>query len=87
MNTYDVSLVSCEGYDDRQVETALRAVLEPIHGLDFVHPGVTVGVKVTLRRIEILYKHVISAALSSCYNETGDRKGGCEVVGTTDFPL
>ena len=47
-NTYDVSLVSCEGYDDRQVETALRAVLEPIHGLDFVYPGMTVGVKVNL---------------------------------------
>jgi len=50
MNTYDVSLVSCEGYDDRQVETALRAVLEPIHGLDFVHPGMTVGIKVNRRK-------------------------------------
>ena len=45
---YDVSVISCGDYDEKQVETALRAVLEPIHGLDFVKPGMTVGVKVNL---------------------------------------
>ncbi|MBQ3279844.1 MAG: DUF362 domain-containing protein [Clostridia bacterium] len=48
MNMYDVSVAPCEEYGDQQVESALRAVLEPIHGLDFVHPGMTVGIKVNL---------------------------------------
>ncbi len=47
-HAYDVSLVPCKDYDDQQVESALRAVLEPVHGLDFVHPGMTVGIKVNL---------------------------------------
>ena len=50
MNMYDVSVAPCEEYGDQQVESALRAVLEPIHGLDFVHPGMTVGIKVNLVR-------------------------------------
>ena len=47
-DVYDVSLAPCEAYDDQQVEAAMRAVLEPIHGLDFVRPGLTVGIKVNL---------------------------------------
>lgn len=48
MNQYDVSLEPCEDYDDQRVEAALRALLEPIHGLDFVKAGMTIGVKVNL---------------------------------------
>ena len=48
MSDYDVSIVPCDSYDDEQVTAALRAALEPIHGLDFVRSGMTVGVKVNL---------------------------------------
>ncbi len=48
MKEYDVSIVPCGDYDDERVEAAMRAVLEPIRGLDFVRPGMTVGVKVNL---------------------------------------
>ena len=48
MNQYDVSVVPCDSYEDEQVEAALRAALEPIDGLDFVQPGMTVGIKVNL---------------------------------------
>ncbi len=48
MEVYDVSVVPCGDYDDANVEAALRAALEPIRGLDFVRPGMTVGVKVNL---------------------------------------
>ncbi len=48
MSDYDVSVVPCDDYDDERVAAALRAALEPIHGLDFVRPGMTVGVKVNL---------------------------------------
>ncbi len=50
MNAYDVSISRCEEYEDGQVEAALRAVLEPVCGLDFVQPGMTVGIKVNLVR-------------------------------------
>ncbi len=45
---YDVSIAPCGTYDDECVETALREALAPIGGLDFVRPGMTVGVKVNL---------------------------------------
>ncbi len=48
MEQYDVSVVPCGTYDDDRVEAALRAALEPIGGLDFVRPGMTVAVKVNL---------------------------------------
>ena len=48
MEQYDVSVVPCGTYDDAGVEEALRAALEPIGGLDFVRPGMTVAVKVNL---------------------------------------
>lgn len=46
--SYDVSIVPCGDYEDEGVEAALRAVLEPIRGLDFVQPGMRIGVKVNL---------------------------------------
>ena len=45
---YDVSVVPCQSYDDAEVESALRAVLEPIDGLAFVRPGMRVAVKLNL---------------------------------------
>ena len=43
-----VSIVSCPGYDDASVETALREALSSVGGLDFVTPGMRVAVKVNL---------------------------------------
>ncbi len=48
MKPYDVSIVPCEDYDDVRVEAALREALAPIGGLDFVQPGMRVGLKVNL---------------------------------------
>lgn len=48
MELYEVSAAACGDYEDQRVEAALRAVLEPIGGLDFIQPGMTVGVKVNL---------------------------------------
>ncbi len=48
MELFDVSVVPCADYDEQRVEDALRAALEPVGGLDFVQPGMTVGVKVNL---------------------------------------
>ena len=48
MDQYDVSIIACEDYDEDRVENALRAALLPIGGLDFVKPGMTVGIKVNL---------------------------------------
>lgn len=48
INEYDVSVAPCGSYEDAQADAALRAVLEPIQGLDFVRPGMTVGIKVNL---------------------------------------
>ena len=45
---YDVSLAECRTYDDAALEAALRHVLEPLGGLDFVTPGMCVAVKVNL---------------------------------------
>ena len=47
-NSYDVTLAPCEDYDESRVESALRAALSPINGLDFVKPGMRVAVKVNL---------------------------------------
>ena len=44
----DVSIVSCERYVDAEVASALRRALEPLGGLDFVHPGMRVAVKLNL---------------------------------------
>lgn len=44
----DVSLVPCATYTPGEIESALRAVLAPVGGLDFVVPGMTVGIKANL---------------------------------------
>ena len=43
-----VSITECRSYEDREVEQALAALLEPLGGLDWVTPGMTVGLKVNL---------------------------------------
>ena len=44
----DVSIVSCERYEDAEVASALRRALEPLGGLEFVRPGMRVAVKLNL---------------------------------------
>lgn len=43
-----VSVVSCRSYDPAECRRALIDVLAPLGGLDFVSPGMTVGVKANL---------------------------------------
>ena len=43
-----VVMTPCESYDDAAVKAALEAVLAPIGGLDWVTPGMTVGIKANL---------------------------------------
>lgn len=43
-----VSVVPCDNYDPAQAETALRQALQPLGGLDWVTPGMTVAVKANL---------------------------------------
>ena len=45
---FDVCVVRCESYEQRAVTDALRAVLEPLGGLEWVKPGMRVGVKANL---------------------------------------
>ncbi|MBQ8831817.1 MAG: DUF362 domain-containing protein [Oscillospiraceae bacterium] len=44
----EVSLVKCESYDEKEVRTALEAVLEPVGGLEWVRSGMTVVIKANL---------------------------------------
>ncbi len=43
-----VTLYPCHTYDQTEVTSALREVLDAIGGLDFVTPGMTVGIKANL---------------------------------------
>ena len=43
-----VVMTPCESYDDAAVKAALEAVLAPIGGLDWVTPGMVVGIKANL---------------------------------------
>ena len=44
----DVSIVRCSSYDEAEVVEAMRTVLEPIGGLDWVQPGMKIAVKANL---------------------------------------
>ena len=44
----DVSIVSCPAYEEGACREALIRALEPIGGLDFVKPGMRVGIKANL---------------------------------------
>ncbi len=44
----NVSVVSCNSYDFDGAEKALREALEPLGGLDWVKPGMTVAIKANL---------------------------------------
>ena len=54
MNRYNfppnapVAMTPCSNYTDAAVKTALSAVLEPLGGLDWVTPGMVVGIKANL---------------------------------------
>ena len=43
-----VVMTPCESYEDTAIQAALEAVLAPIGGLDWVTPGMTVGIKANL---------------------------------------
>lgn len=45
---YQVSIAPCEGYESQEVKNALQAALQPIGGLDWVTPGMTVAIKANL---------------------------------------
>lgn len=45
---WDVSVVRCDSYDMAEVDAALRAALEPIGGLDWIRPGMKIGIKANL---------------------------------------
>ena len=44
----DVSVVPCDAYEPEQCKAALRAVLAPLGGLDFIKPGDRVIIKANL---------------------------------------
>ena len=44
----DVSIVPCSSYEDREVRDALRRVLEPLGGLDWVIPNMKIAIKANL---------------------------------------
>ena len=44
---FDVSVARCADYAPEAVTRALRAALEPLGGLDWVKPGMRVGIKAT----------------------------------------
>ena len=44
----DVSVVGCDAYEPEQAKAALRALLEPLGGLDFVRKGDRVVIKANL---------------------------------------
>jgi len=44
----DVSIARCESYEPKAVKDALSAALKPIHGLDWVVPGMKIAIKANL---------------------------------------
>ena len=48
MSEYDVSAVKCQSYDENEIESALKAVLSPIGGLDWVKEGMKIAIKANL---------------------------------------
>ena len=46
---YDVAIARCESYEPHTVKDALSAALAPIHGLDWVTPGMRIAVKANLK--------------------------------------
>ena len=45
---FRVSLVPCDNYEKNTVRSAMRELLAPLGGLDFVSPGITVAIKANL---------------------------------------
>lgn len=48
MNAYDVSIVSCPDYDPGTARSALTSAIEAIDGLDWIRPGMKIGIKANL---------------------------------------
>ncbi len=77
-----VSLVPCESYDPDVCRLALEEVLAPLGGLDFVTPGMTVGIKANL--VSFMKPEAAATthpALLSALTEMLVQKGARVVVG------
>lgn len=48
MSTYDVSIVPCSSYDEGEVGSALKALLDSVGGLDWVNEGMKIAIKANL---------------------------------------
>ena len=48
MSLYDVSIVPCQSYDEGEVDSALKALLDSIGGLDWVEKGMKIAIKANL---------------------------------------
>ena len=48
MSTYDVSIVPCSSYDEGEVGSALKALLDSVGGLDWVKEGMKIAIKANL---------------------------------------
>ena len=51
-SNWDVSIARCESYDPQAVKSALLEALAPIHGLDWVTPGMKIAVKANLMMLK-----------------------------------
>ena len=79
---YDAAIRPCPDYAPETVRAALRAVLEPIGGLDWVTPGMRVAVKanlVTFMKPESAATTHPELLLALC--EMLAEKGACVTVG------
>ena len=58
-----VSITECKSYEQAEVRQALTELLQPLGGLDWVTPDMTVGIKVNL----ITMIKPEAAATRGCY--------------------
>ena len=48
MSAYDVSIVPCSSYDEGEVGSAIKALLDSVGGLDWVNEGMKIAIKANL---------------------------------------
>ena len=78
----NVSIVPCPDYSSENVRRALSAALEPLGGLDWVEPGMTVAIKTNLvSRMKPESAAVTHPALLAALTEELRARGARVVVG------
>ena len=78
----NVSIVPCPDYSSENVRRALSAALEPLGGLDWVEPGMTVAVKTNLvSRMKPESAAVTHPALLAALTEELRARGARVIVG------